>query len=114
MANTPIAAQAQRKSNQVNSDLRSAVLCMDALAQGGLTEIESIAKLALTCLESPDFINNLDDIANALSSIAGKAEQIHGDIHNQASRVGCGYIDPAMQRRVTAWGTTLAAIFAKE
>ena len=114
MAVTPIAAQARRTSPQQASELRSAVECMDAIAHGGLIEIQSVANLAAACLESADFVDRLDDIANALSSIAGKAEHLQGLIHDQASQVECGYTHPAMERRVMAWGNALSAIFAKE
>lgn len=114
MANTPIAAQSRRTSPQQASELRSAVECMDAIAHGGLIEIQSVANLAAACLESTDFVDRLDDIANALSSIAGKAERLQELIHDQASQVECGYTHPAMERRVMAWGNALSAIFAKE
>jgi hypothetical protein len=79
--------------------LRCTVQNMDSLSQGGFSEISSIAKLALSSLETPDGYRHLDDIANALAAIWGKAQDIQNCINGEAGEVGCSYADDAQRRR---------------
>lgn len=79
--------------------LRNAVEFMDCLSQGGFSEIASIAKLALSSLETPDGYRHLDNIANALKAIWGKADNIQNCINSEAEQVGCNYTDDDQRRR---------------
>ncbi len=80
-------------------DFCSTINFMDCLSQGGFSEISSIAKLALSRLETPDGYQHLDDIANALAAIWGTAERIQNCINSEAELVGCNYVDDAQRRR---------------
>ena len=80
-------------------NLRNAVEFMDCLSQSGFSEISSIAKLALSRLETPDGYRHLDNIANALKAIWGKADDIQNCINSEAEQVGCNYVDDAQRRR---------------
>ena len=83
--------------------LKGAVIDMDCLSQQGLTEISSIAKLALARMETPEGYRNMDDIANALIAIWVKANDIENCISSTAEGVGCNYIDEDARRRADAW-----------
>ena len=85
--------------------LRDTVELMDCLSQSGFSEISSVAKLALSRLETPDGCRHLDDIANALAAIWGKADDIQNCINSQAEEVGCNYVDDAKRRRWDALRT---------
>jgi hypothetical protein len=79
--------------------LRNAVEFMDCLSQSGFSEISSIAKLALSRLETPDGYRHLDNIVNALKAIWGKADDIQNCTNSEAEQVGCNYVDDAQRRR---------------
>jgi len=79
--------------------LRNAVEFMDCLSQDGFSEIASIARIALSSLETPNGYRNLDNIANALKAILGKADDIQNCINGEAEQVGCNYTDDARRRR---------------
>ena len=83
--------------------LRSTVEEMDCLAQDGFSEIASLARLALARLEEPDGYGNLEDIANVLKSIWGKAADTENSICHAAGQVGCGYTDQDAARRRNAY-----------
>lgn len=96
------------EANNASSELqklRDSIIWMDCLSQNGLSEIASIAKLALSRLETPDGYRNLDDIANALTVISVLAEDTQNCINSQAEDVGCHYIDVARRRRQEAQAT---------
>ena len=83
--------------------LRDAIESMDSLSESGFSEIASIAKMALAYLETPNVALHVEDIANALSAIQGKAEDIKNCINYQAEEVGCNYVDEAKIRRLNVW-----------
>lgn len=83
--------------------LRDAIELMDSLSESGFSEIASIAKMALAYLETPNVALHVEDIANALSAIQGKAEDIKNCINYQAEEVGCNYVDEAKIRRLNVW-----------
>lgn len=82
--------------------LENAVYDIDALAQSGLRQITSIAKLALTAMESPSASRHPETIAQALHAIWGIAEQTDGCINSTAESSGCPYKDDAANRRLVA------------
>lgn len=98
-----MAAQSQAAARQHTlpevQKLRNAVEFMDCLSQSGFSEIASIAQLALSSLETPDGYRHLDNIANALKAIWGKAEDIQNYISSEAEQVGCNYTDDDQRRR---------------
>lgn len=98
MAAQSQAAACQHTAPEVQK-LRNVVEFIDSLSQGGFSEISSIARLALSRLEAPDGYRHLDDIANALSAIMDKADDIQNCINSEAERVGCNYVDDAKRRR---------------
>lgn len=83
--------------------LRDAIESMDSLSEIGFSEIASIAKMALAYLETPNVGFRIEDIANALSAIQWKAEDIKNCINCQAEEVGCNYVDEAKLRRLNVW-----------
>lgn len=83
--------------------LRDAIELMDSLSESGFSEIASIAKMALAYLEAPNVGLRIEDIANALSAIRGKAEDIKNCINYQAEEVGCNYVNEAQLRRLNVW-----------
>lgn len=89
-------------ANPTTAQLRNAVEFMDCQAQDGLSEIASLAKLALARLETPEGHLHIEDIARALSAIWGKADVIQDVINNAAEEVGCQYVDKAWLRRLDA------------
>ena len=82
--------------------LRSAITDIDAFSQGALSEIASIAKLALLWLEQPASYQDTEVIAHALSAILGKAKDYENLINCEAENVGCNWCDPATARRYAA------------
>lgn len=86
----------------VADKLRNAVEFIDSMSQGGFAEIATIAKLALSRLETPDGYSHLDEIACALEAIWGKAEATQNLINGEAEAVGCNFINDAQRRRWAA------------
>lgn len=82
--------------------LRNAVEFMDSLSQDGFSQICSIAKLALSRLETPEGHRHIDNIADALKAIWRIAEDAEGCINNTAESVGCSYVDEAARRLMDA------------
>ena len=85
-----------------SAKLREAVNLMDCLSQDGFSEIASIAKMALAWLERPDSYGHMDNIADALKTIWGKADDVQNCINCQAEDVGANYIDENQRRRRAA------------
>jgi len=79
--------------------LRSTVTLMDSMSQDAFSAIASIATLALVCLESPAPYQRLNDIAKALETIRGKAQEGENCINSEAEEVGCNYTDEREERR---------------
>ena len=86
--------------------LRCAMEGVDALAQGGLSSIETMARLALARLETPAAYRNMDWLASVLETIAACARDTENCINSEAERVGCNYVDGAQRRR---WDAERAA-----
>lgn len=82
--------------------LQGTIKDMDALAQDGFSEISAIAKLALAYMERPDSYNHRENIAHALTSIWGKADDTLNNISHEAEKVGCNFVDEAQNRRYAA------------
>ena len=82
--------------------LKGTITTIDCLASEALSEIASIAKIALAYMETPVAYRFPEDIANALSAIKGKAEILECDINGAAEEVGCNYTKEPMQRRFQA------------
>ena len=81
-----------------NADLQEAVSSIDDLSRYGLSRISSIARLAITAMESPNSgVRTPDDIKHALSAIWGLADDIENCIINEATRVGFGPKDEGSQ-----------------
>ena len=85
--------------------LAATIEYIDCLADEGLSEISSLARLALISLETPDGYRNFNDIANALISIWSKADLTRDHIKCEAEQLGCEHSDDAKQRRLNAQRT---------
>lgn len=109
MASRSEAAARQHTVPEVQK-LRNAVEFMDCLSQGAFSEISTIAKLALSRLETPDGYRHLDDIAHALEAIWGKATDTRDCINSEAEQVGCEYVNAAQRRRWSAQAAHREAI----
>lgn len=86
--------------------LRQVVSDIDCMSQDGFSKISTVAKLALSLLETPEGHSHLDDIATALELISCTAENSQDCINSEAETVGCNYIDEAQRRR---WAAALRA-----
>lgn len=84
------------------SDLQDCISTIGALAHEGLREIEAVAKLALSYMESPEAYRHPENIAQALHAIWGMAERTMGCIESEASAVGCCSANSAQIRRWAA------------
>jgi len=82
--------------------LREAIQNIDAMSQGGFSEIAAIAGLALSRLETPEWLLRMEDIARALQAIRSKAQDIENCINAEAESVGGNHTDAAMVRRFEA------------
>ena len=88
-------------STPTSTDLQSAVESIDSLSQYGFSRISSIAKIAIVALESPtQNLKTPENIRNALSAIAGMADDIENCINAEAESVGC---DHKELRHVHQW-----------
>ena len=83
--------------------LCNAVEEMDSISQIGFSEIEAIARLALTAMENPRTCNDLDSFARAFNCIASKACDVQNMINSVAEGVGCNSIDESERRRWDAF-----------
>lgn len=81
-------------------DLHKTVEVMDCLAQDGFDAITAIAKLALHRMESTNF--DMEIIAQALTIIWHKADDISNCISSEADSVGASSVNAAQQRRLEA------------
>ena len=72
------------------------------MSEEGFSEIAAIAKLALLSLETPDGHVGTENIARALSAIAGKADMILELISNSAESAGYPLFDRRMKNRLAA------------
>ncbi len=95
-------AESRSSASADIKQLRSTVEFINCLSQGGFSEINAIAKLALAYLERPECYRNPEVIALALSAIWGTAESIENSINSEAERIGCNFTDEARARRVEA------------
>jgi hypothetical protein len=82
--------------------LRETVMTMDTLSQDGFSVIALIARLALSRMETPQGCSNQEYLAEALSAIRNKADDIMNCINGEAENVGCNYVDDAARRRYEA------------
>lgn len=96
---TPVAGT---QSTPTTADLQEAIQTIDALSQEGLSGIASIARLAMSRLETPDGCRHLEDINNALSVIWRMAHDTMNVINAEAGHAGCCYIDEKQARRFNA------------
>lgn len=95
-------AQAAACSEEI-SRLQSAITDMDALSQEGFSEIAAIARLTLRAMEAPSTTTrDNEDIAQALRTIWGKADDIQNCINCEAENVGCNWMSEASKRRWAA------------
>jgi hypothetical protein len=82
--------------------LSNALSQVDRLVQQGCAEMASIAQLALAWLETPEGHRQFDVVAHALQTIRNGAEALADYAGTEAREMGCGYDDPAEQRRSEA------------
>jgi len=82
--------------------LKSAILGIDQFSQAGFSKISSIARLALSALETPARPRQDEDIANALTAIWHIADDVENCINCSAEEMGANYIDDELARRRAA------------
>lgn len=99
----------QRNTDAKAKDLRDTINWMDCLSQEGFTDIIAVAKLALAYMETPDGHHHWENIAYALRTIWGKAEDIQNCINGEAESVGCNYTDESSRRRWDAYNQACAS-----
>ena len=71
--------------------LRDAITGIDAISQGGFTDIATVAQMALLWLESPNKATHMDVVIQALKLIWCRAEDAEDDINRVAEDVGCNF-----------------------
>ena len=82
--------------------LQATVQTMDALSQDGFSEISTLASMALKLMETEHAYLYPEAIAQVLTSIHAKANDIENLINSEAEEVGCNYKDEAAARRADA------------
>jgi hypothetical protein len=82
--------------------LESTIKTLDALSQDGFSTIFALASMALRLMETEHAYHCPETIAQALTAIRAKAEDIENLINCEAESVGCNYEDPAFKRRLEA------------
>ena len=88
-------------STHTSTDLQSTIESIDSLSQYGFSRISSIAKIAIMALESPtQNLKTPENIRNALSAIAGMADDVENCINAEAESVGC---DHKESKHVNHW-----------
>ncbi len=87
MSNSTVKTVRPQESASIDV-LAGSIATMDCLAQEGFSAIASIARLALAGLRQPDRLAHMQDIGNALMTIASKAEDIQNCINVQAEMTG--------------------------
>lgn len=90
--------------------LESAIESMDAISQEAFGGITAIAKLTLALLETPKGYHQIEEVAQALSTIWSLAERAENTIHDEAGTVGCFYENDASERRCAARQTFLRGV----
>lgn len=89
--------------------LRAALMDVDEAANEGLTQIELIARLALSRMECPDAYRRLDWLATALDAIVARAGDTQNTINCMVERLGCCAVNQAQHRRRAAESAARAA-----
>jgi hypothetical protein len=101
-------ARGYRGTAPANVDqLRDRILMMDAVAQSGMQQVASIARLTLKAMETRDPYSHLHDVQQALEAISRTADWCAADINREASEVGCEYVDDDERARNAAELTAL-------
>lgn len=72
------------------AQLRTSITDIDRMSQSALSEIITLAELAVLALPTDDRTRPL---AAALRSILGKAWDLENDINATAERVGCNFAE---------------------
>lgn len=85
------------------TQLRNALKGVDLRSKSGLSEIASIARLALCTLETQDGYSYWEAIAHALKAIMCRADETMDAIEAVAEHFNCCSVDAAEQRRITAY-----------
>jgi len=78
--------------------LRGALNTIDGLSQDGLSQIATMARLALVALEHPQGHQIPELMFHTLRAIWGKAEDLENCINVEAERVGCNFVDESLRR----------------
>lgn len=82
--------------------LQSTIRGIDCLSQSGLSEISTLASMALQMLETERAYLSPESIATVLSTIRNTALETEDMINSEAESVGCNYTDEAAERRSEA------------
>lgn len=93
-----------------DQQVRATVNEIDCHAQAALDEVVNLAELAALALKSCEAgQRRLDPVADALRSIADKAQRLRDDINAAAEEVGCNFSEdqPLPEHLARASGTWL-------
>ncbi len=82
--------------------LREALGEVDLFAHAELTEIATIARLALAAMELPRTAQAHEMFAVAFQAIASKASSLNNDLNCIAERCGCNFVDEERAARSAA------------
>jgi hypothetical protein len=93
-----IAADIAERERVLATSLRFA----NTHSQRNFGAIESLARITLLSMETPEGHCNPEDIAMVLRSILHLASDAAEEINNQAANAGMGYVDHEAERRLDA------------
>ena len=82
--------------------LQSTIRTIDTISQSGLSEIYTLAEMALKLMETEHAYTHPETIAKALESIRVKAMSTEDQIFSEAQDVGCEFRDESAERREEA------------
>ncbi len=82
-------------------DLLDTIRTMDSLSQEGFSQIAAIASLALLAMKTAA-PNDVENVAQALRAIRGKAQDIQNCINYEAEQVGGNYVDLERREKLLA------------
>ena len=93
-----LAADIAERERLLSSSLRS----VDAQSQQHFGAIESMARVTLLSMETPEGHCNTEDIAMVLRTIMHLACEAASEINAKAANADCGYVDHEAVRRIDA------------
>lgn len=94
--------QLNGSKNPTRDEMKLALDTINAVANFGLEEIATQARMACLAFESPEAYRHLDHFAVLLDSISKRARELMNDIGYEAEQMGCTSETDAEKRRAMA------------